>query len=170
MNLLRRTFLKVSASVALASAAMSKGLILLDEPELPIADNYKDWIEDRGNFYIVRVPDYKTFAKETLDKPTILLLGENSIAKDLDINGYLNVEISNRSQFISTRVDSSKYIVSVDRPIINIKFKLYGLNKTPAMDACVSGLHAIGSNVSTEGVGLGIDYKSQTHSQNTYPI
>jgi hypothetical protein len=66
MNLLRRTFLKASAGVALAAAAMSKGLTLLDEPELLIADSHKDWIEDRGEFYIVRVPDYKTFARQAL--------------------------------------------------------------------------------------------------------
>jgi len=145
MNLLRRTFLKASAGVALAAAAMSKGLTLLDEPELLIADSHKDWIEDKGDFYIVRVPDYKTFARETLDKPTILLLGENSTAKDLDIDGYLNVEIGNYSHFLDSRIDSSKYLVSTGRPVVNIQFKVYGLNKTPTTGASVTGLYATGN-------------------------
>jgi len=135
---------------------MSKGLTLLDEPELLIADSHKDWIEDKGEFYIVRVPDYKTFARETLNKPTILLLGENSIAKDLDINGYLNVELSHESLFIDSRIDSSKYITTLDRSIVYIKSKNYGVNKPTATGVRVSGLHAIG-NASLSNAGFNLD-------------
>ena len=80
--LLRRAFLKLAGASAVAAYA---------EPMIALESARHEWVEDRGDFYLIRVPDFKTFARESLDKPTILILGASAKALDVLVDGYLNV-------------------------------------------------------------------------------
>jgi hypothetical protein len=72
MNTTRRTFLRLTGAAAGALVIAKYA-----EPLAVLAD-HGPWVEDKGDFYIVRVPDFKTFANEHLEKPTIFLLGESA--------------------------------------------------------------------------------------------
>jgi len=103
MNIARRGFLQI-ATMLIGGVAIGKFI----EPEIAIAKTHKDWIEDRGGFYIVRVPDFKTFSRERLDKPTIFLLGDESEVSYVDVTGYANFDIPKTGIIHSCSFDGSK--------------------------------------------------------------
>jgi len=82
----RRGFLKIATTLMGGAmlATYTEPLIKLATPE-----SHK-WIEDKGDFYIVRVPMYKSFTKEHLDRPTIFLMDNYSIVSDVTVIGYSN--------------------------------------------------------------------------------
>ena len=79
----RRTFLKLASAVGLAKYS-EPVVARLVEPAR------HQWIEDKGDYIIVRVPECKTFANETLLKPAILLLGSGSIVSRITSKSYVN--------------------------------------------------------------------------------
>lgn len=114
----RRAFLR-----ALGAAAAAIGITRYAEPELLIPDVHHDWIEDRGDFYVVRVPDFKTFANETLNKPTIFLLGQESTMKYVEVNSYANIAMGLGASVLSSRFDSSKAQAGKPRATVNVNVK-----------------------------------------------
>lgn len=105
MGLLRRSFLKLGG-VVVGSSILTRWA----EVEEYIPDKLKhEWVEDKNDYYIVRVPDYKTFVREYLDKPTIFLLGERSRVDDCRVQGFVNVNMKHESVFTKTFVDASKH-------------------------------------------------------------
>ena len=60
----RRSFLSV-----LAGASAALGLARYAEPFALTPDAHHEWVEDKGDYVIIRVPDFKTFARETINKP-----------------------------------------------------------------------------------------------------
>ena len=110
----RRLFLKTGTTLV-GGVLLTKYI----EPIVPIAELKKhEWIEDKGDFYIVRVPDSMTFANELLDKPTIFLLGHYTVVKDIVVNGYANVAAKGESLIHGCNIDASKIILPNPRPII----------------------------------------------------
>lgn len=97
----RRAFLKVAAGLA-----AGLGLTKYAEPLLAISDQ-GDWIEDRGSFVILRVPDGKSFANEVINKPAIVLLGVKSAIRDTSFNSYMNIKFSPNSIAESLKVDTT---------------------------------------------------------------
>lgn len=77
----RRSFLKLSAAA---------GITLYAEPLILLPDGVP-WVEDKGDFYILRVPDGKSVNGLKLDKPTIVLAGAKSIISNVDIDGFCNI-------------------------------------------------------------------------------
>ena len=110
----RRSFLKTGTTLV-GGVLLTKYI----EPIVPIAELKKhEWIEDKGDFYIVRVPDSKTFANEMLDKPTIFLLGHYTVVKDIVVNGCVNVVAKGESLIHDCNIDASKIMLPNPRPII----------------------------------------------------
>lgn len=121
----RRSFLKTGTTLV-GGVLLTKYI----EPIVPIAElNKHEWIEDKGDFYIVRVPDSKTFAKEILDKPTIFLLGHYSVVKDIVVNGYINVAIKGESLIHDCIIDASKIMLPSHRPMAVVDHGYLEANK-----------------------------------------
>lgn len=123
----RRGFLKIATSLvgALSIAKYS-------EPLFAIPNAYKDWIEDKGDFFIVRVPDFKSFANELLAKPVIFLMGEKSIIRGVNVQGFANLYAPKGGACIDSIFDARQMTIERIRPILelknaeNTKFELTG--------------------------------------------
>lgn len=113
----RRSFLKTGTTLV-GGVLLTKYI----EPIVPIAELKKhEWVEDKGDFYIVRVPDSKTFANELLDKPTIFLLGHHTVVRDIIVNGYANISHKGTSLITTSRFDVSKMLLSTNRSILSVE-------------------------------------------------
>lgn len=91
----RRGFLVVASGlVTTISDAMrpTQGLIALVEAEneSPV-ESVSDWITDKGDFYVVRVPAGKTFSIDLLDKSSVFYLENAAMVTRTQINGFVNV-------------------------------------------------------------------------------
>lgn len=111
MQLLRRTFLQVSAAVG--------GLLMFKEP-LAAVEDQGDWIEDRGAYAIVRVPAGKTFDREKFNKPLVLYMGDGSTLKDVECNGFVNLIPNGRVTIKDSVIDSRLCTTAEPRPAMNI--------------------------------------------------
>jgi hypothetical protein len=110
----RRGFLKV-ATMMVGSVLVAKYI----EPAIELIKPEKHtWIEDKGDFYIVRVPEYKTFAKEILDKPTIFLMDHHSTVTQVDVKGYSNIKMSGYCTVTESRFDVSEMITEQERSVL----------------------------------------------------
>lgn len=98
----RRGFLKLVTTI-IGGIAITK----YSEPIVQVKSSH-EWIEDKGDFAIVRVPDFKTFANETIAKPTIFILGQQSIVKQVDVTGFANVYAKQGGMVFGSRFDASK--------------------------------------------------------------
>jgi len=116
MQIERRGFLKVGT-------ALVGGVVLAKyvEPILAALPERHEWIEDRGDFLIVRVPDYKTFAKERLEKPTIFLMGERATVRDVRVIGFSNVYAPHGGIVSGCRFDGSSMATDTDRAVMTLK-------------------------------------------------
>lgn len=121
MDKTRRGFFKVLGAVASAAYLPT----LYQEKNFQMADSYRDWIEDMGDFYIVRVPDLMTFSKVTLDKPTILQLGFRSVFSNCKIQGYTNVyNTGGEFKLIDNIFDASGIRLTKNRYPLEFKGKI----------------------------------------------
>jgi hypothetical protein len=115
MNTTRRTFLRLTGAAAGALVIAKYA-----EPLAVLAD-HGPWVEDKGDFYIVRVPDFKTFANEHLEKPTIFLLGESATVRSVDVDGFANIFAPKGGIFTQSRIDSSRMAAERARPALTLK-------------------------------------------------
>lgn len=112
----RRGFLKV-ATMMVGSLLVAKYI----EPIIQIVTPEKhSWIEDKGDFYIVRVPKNKIFANEHLDKPTIFLMDDSSYVHDVNVEGYSNIMMTGKCKLLNCNFDTSKMVVQENRPAVII--------------------------------------------------
>jgi hypothetical protein len=86
-----------------------------------VADTHHDWIEDKGDYCIVRVPDFKTFAHEAISKPVIFILGEQAIVRAVDVEGFANIYAPKGGLVTASRFDGSRMVTEQDRPLVNLK-------------------------------------------------
>lgn len=116
MQIERRGFLKVGT-------ALAGGVVLAKyaEPILAALPERHEWIEDRGDFLIVRVPDYKTFARERLEKPTIFLMGEQATVRDVHVIGFSNGYVPRGGRFHGCFFDGSGMTTVESRPVFTLK-------------------------------------------------
>lgn len=110
-NLSRRGFIAAaSALAATVSAAMSlpPGIKLLNETDNEEPVNLsKDWITDKGDYYIVHVPEGKTFSGEMLDKSTVFYTEQFSRVNNVSVMGFANVILlSDSCQFTNSEIDA----------------------------------------------------------------
>lgn len=108
--MIRRSFLKVGVTVG--------GLVLFREPLSRLLPTHHDWVEDKGDFYIVRVPEKKVFLNETLAKPTIFLLGALAAVKAVEVKGFANIFMPRGGSVEGCHFDGSKMKTDKDRPVL----------------------------------------------------
>ena len=101
----RRGFLKV-----LGAIAASTGIIHYAEAKVLMPEQ-GSWIEDKGDYYIVRIPDGKTFARETLDKPTIFGFGRDSSMREVTVNGFSNLYLQSGASTYDCAFDARGYSI-----------------------------------------------------------
>ena len=107
--MLRRGFLKMVGAVA------ALGVTKYAEPMVPVAPEYRDWIEDRGDFFILRVPDFKSFAGEVLNKPSLILLGRRAELRNTTVHGYTNLYVPQGGLVSESTFDGSSMKTARDR-------------------------------------------------------
>lgn len=112
-NLTRRGFVAAASAMAASiAAAMSlpPGVKLLNETDNEEPVNLsKDWITDKGDYYIVHVPEGKTFRNELLDKSTIFYIENGASVRGVSINGFVNAIVLNEfADFSHNVIDTSK--------------------------------------------------------------
>lgn len=112
----RRTFLKLTAA---AGAAV--GLVRYAEPLQKIMAEHHDWVEDRGDFYIIRVPARQMFAREVLSKPCIFLLGEMAMVADVTVNGFVNLQAPRGGTWTGGMINASNVSVGRKRPALEVQ-------------------------------------------------
>jgi hypothetical protein len=152
MNTLRRTFLKAGTAV-LGALTLAK----YTEPLIAMPDSSHEWIEDKGDFVIVRVPDFKTFANEVIDRPAIIIMGEKSVVREVDVQGYVNVYAPKGGYVTSSRFDASKMMVARARPVMELK----------AENAVICDCHFFDNDTTTYGVQV-IDHHLPTLNNLTF--
>lgn len=130
MKIERRGFLKLGAAL-IGALTVAK----YAEPVVAVADTNFDWIEDKGDYCIVRVPDFKTFAHEVISKPVIFILGEQAIVRAVEVEGFANIYAPKGGQVTASRFDASRMVTEKDRPVINLNAK----------DITISDCHLIGT-------------------------
>lgn len=116
MKIERRGFLKLAAAV-IGGMAVTK----YAEPLIQVAGAHHDWIEDKGDYCIIRVPDFKTFANEIIAKPVIFIMGEQAIVRSVDVGGFANVYAPKGGMVDACRFDGSRMVTEQKRPLVNIK-------------------------------------------------
>ena len=128
-NETRRGFLKIGAAIL-----GSIGIVRYSEPLIEIARSHK-WIEDKGDFVIVRVPDFKSFANETINKPAIFIMGQESTVKNLEVLGFANFYAPEGGSILQSRFDTSRMVTEITRSPVTIKGQCVIMNECAFMTA-----------------------------------
>lgn len=135
LELTRRGFIKLGVS---AAGLATIGIKFTEEPT-------KNWITDSGDFYTVVVPDGKILAGERFDKPVLLILGDYSVAKQLEVDGFVNIHSKNKGV---GRLEDSHISLEKFDPAV----KSMG-----ALTLSTAGVHVKGCSLKTFGkVDIGI--------------
>lgn len=141
----RRGFLKLAAATAGAI-----GLTKYAEPWLQLPETH-EWVEDRGDFYVVRVPQSQRFANERLDKPTIFLLGAYSMLEGVQVDGFTNISAMGGAAIQQCHFNASRMEVSRNRSVVEMK--AFGATMRDCLfvgnGASVAGLHILPGSDST---------------------
>lgn len=118
--MLRRNFLKNAfavATTAAATGACAKQFITIDEIIVP-EEKPIDWIIDKGEYYLVNIPDGKTLKRERLDKPSIIKMGQGSTIGDLTVVGYCNIFSKHEIVMNNLATECGNYITKEPRSSI----------------------------------------------------
>lgn len=152
-NLSRRGFIAAASALAASvTAAMNlpSGIKLLNETgNEEIVDESKEWITDKGDYYIVHVPRGKIISDLTLDKSTVFYLEEYSIARALRVEGFANVIVhSNLCRFEQNVIDARSTRLASGKERAAMVFE----NRSPQQDRAFIFnevyIHASGENSS----------------------
>lgn len=111
----RRGFLKLGAAVVGSLAIMRYA-----EPIIQLTKHH-EWIEDRGDFVIVRIPDFKSFANEQINKPVVFLMGEQSTIRNIDVKGFANIYAPRGGSFTDSSFDSRHIVTESNRSAIELR-------------------------------------------------
>jgi hypothetical protein len=111
----RRTFVK--KSMALVGGL---SVITYAEPKVLFFKDV-DWVTDKGDYYIVKVPDFKMLSREIFDKPCIILLGERAVVSDVRVQGFVNITAPRCGLVKDCHFDASSSQVLRDRPAMIVE-------------------------------------------------
>lgn len=106
--LVRRTFMKLGVQ---AVGALS--VVRYADAFQPIPES-RMWIEDKGDFCIVRVPENKTFDNEVFEKPVIFIMGDGANVLRTTVNSFSNFAVG-RNALVSDCVFDVGNSVMKDR-------------------------------------------------------
>lgn len=107
----RRTFVNSAFAVVASNTSLllnATPILHLEELTVPKYEP-SSWITDKGDYYVVKIPDGKTFIKEVLDKPSIIVLGENSKLSDLTVHGYASLYSKHSLNLGYLTIDQNNY-------------------------------------------------------------
>lgn len=118
--MIRRGFLKLAAAA---------GIVRYAEPLMAMHDPH-EWIEDRGDFVIIRVPEYKIFAGAQIEKPAIFLMGAQSTVRDIRMLSYANILTHGPATIADSVFDARLHQTENERPVMcvggNSSLTIYG--------------------------------------------
>lgn len=154
-NLSRRGFIAAASALAASvSAAMNlpSGIKLLNETDNEEPVNLsKDWITDKGDYYIVHIPEGKSFSSEKLDKSTVFYMEHASCVNNVSVVGFANIILlSDTCQFTNVDVDARTTRLASGKQRAVIAFDSRYSNGKP--NSVFRGIYVRGS--STEGISL----------------
>jgi hypothetical protein len=133
----RRGFIKIGAAIL-----GSIGIVRYSEPLIEIAQSH-EWIEDKGDFVIVLVPDFKSFVNETINKPAIFIIGQASMVKNLEVLGFANFYAPEGGSILQSRFDASRVVAESSRSAAIIKGQGVIMNGCSIMTAPAVNTKAI---------------------------
>lgn len=116
----KRGFLKIASALVggLTFSKYTNAELLVPEKNVSV---FQDWIEDRGDFYVVRVPDFKSFSNEILNKPTVFLAGHNSSISRIRIDGFVNIHSKNgHIRLTESEIDATRHAFDGRRSVIEV--------------------------------------------------
>ncbi len=110
----RRGFLKLGSAIV---GGLS--LIKYAEPAVQIPHSH-EWIDDKGDFVIVRVPAFKSFANELITKPAIFVLGERALVRAIEVRGYSNIYAPKGGTILGCYFDGSQMTTEMNRSVVHL--------------------------------------------------
>lgn len=115
MELTKRGFLKLGAALVGGVSLMryAEPAIALPEPQ--------EWIEDRGDFFIIRIPDGKELVNELIAKPAIILLGAGAELRRVWIDGFANLMAPKGGILRDCSFDGSTMSTESARPVLLLR-------------------------------------------------
>lgn len=131
----RRGFLKLAAALGLVHYAQP---LLATKP-------LHDWVDDRGDFYVVKVPEGKSMSHEVFSKPTIFQLGNGAVLSGLTVHGFCNMYGRGQILIKDSVFDASKCSVDEDRSVVF-------LDGSCGLTGSFDGITVIGNGRSRSGV------------------
>lgn len=114
----KRGFLKIASALVggLTLSKYTNAEFFVSEKKVSA---FQDWIEDRGDFYVVTIPDFKSFSNEILNKPTVFLAGHNSSISRIRITGFVNIHSKNGHVLLTeSEIDVTQHAVDCRRYVI----------------------------------------------------
>lgn len=149
LTLSRRGFM-VAASALAASVGIGNKLVTLieTENETPI-QKYSDWITDRGDYYIVRIPHGKSFSNHTFDKSVAFYMENDTTVSNVSVNGFTNLIMQQKDSRVmvrdslfdstSTKLASgkSRAVVLIDGSLDQSVFTGLHVQPGPSNDCCI---------------------------------
>lgn len=118
IELSRRGFLKVGVA-SVAGTLLTK----YTEPLVRLAYNKSDWITDKGDYYILQIPESKSFSNMEFDKPLIVVMGNSSRLKEISVSGLTNVIMGHYTTINSCRFDSRSFLSEEQRPVVKLSVR-----------------------------------------------
>jgi len=113
-DLCRRGFLKLATTMIGGIAVAQYSMPVVELPQL------HEWVTDMGDYYVVRIPAFRTFANEKLDKPSVFLFGERSVARNLEIKGYADFHFRQGMTFKDSVVDATGFLIDGRTDVVEL--------------------------------------------------
>lgn len=115
MNPTKRGFLKLASALIGGVSFMRYA-----EPVIAMPKVTHDWIDDRGDFVIITVPDFKTFKNEVIPKPAIFALGEGALVAGCEISGFSNIFAKQGASLKDCLFDGSRMLTENSRAVVTL--------------------------------------------------
>lgn len=112
--MLRRTFLRLAASTPIA---------LYSEPWALVVNAGRKWVEDRGEYLVIRIPENEMFRDEELTKPAIVFMGRCAVMKGVRTEHFTNIFGAGYNAIFDTYFDGRKIQSERPRALVEVKSK-----------------------------------------------
>lgn len=96
-----------AAAAVISANALPLGTLVYGD-SIERVRKYRDWVTDRGDYYVVIIPAYKVLANESFDKPVLAAFGEGATMRGCVVNGFMNLLGKRGFSLLETRIDAEK--------------------------------------------------------------